>query len=249
MSGAAHFDGRATDYAAWRPPYPRALWDRIRRTGLLQPDRRALDLGAGTGQATGPLLAAGLDVVAVEPGPRLAALLRSAHPTARVVGTTAEEARLPSDTFDLVVAATSLHWMDLDVVLPKVSDALRVGGRFLVFRNVFGDPEAPATAFRARVQEVVADRVDQDRSGRGEEVEPVAAQLTDSGHFVIKDREVFRWSVRLDERQVRGLFGTFSDWSEDEVDRVGDAVCELGGSVVEHYSSWLLVAAPRRTRA
>src|SRR4051794_40551303 len=115
-----HFDAHAETYASARPPYPRALWQRLRELGVLHPGRRALDLGAGTGQATGALLAAGMHVTAVEPGSRLAARLRQAHPGATVLVMRAEELDLPDASFDTLVAATSIHWMDLDVVLPKV---------------------------------------------------------------------------------------------------------------------------------
>ena|GEM_PF-2930831 len=43
-----------------------------------------------------------------------------------------------------------------------------------------------------------------------------------------------------DAAAVGRLFGTFSDWSERSV----AAATDLGGSVTEHYSSWLLVLAP-----
>lgn len=43
---------------------------------------------------------------------------------------------------------------------------------------------------------------------------------------------------------MRGLFGTFSDWTGEEVDRAAAAVQDLGGRVVEHYRSWLIVLRP-----
>jgi 16S rRNA A1518/A1519 N6-dimethyltransferase RsmA/KsgA/DIM1 with predicted DNA glycosylase/AP lyase activity len=91
VSGAQHFEAYADTYATARPPYPTALWDRVRDLGLLRPGRRALDLGAGSGQATGPLLAAGLKVTGVEPGPRLAAELHAAYPSATVLTARAED--------------------------------------------------------------------------------------------------------------------------------------------------------------
>lgn len=153
-----HFDARADEYAAARPPYPPALWERIRALGLLRPGRRALDLGAGAGEVTGHLLEAGLHVTAVEPGPHLAGLLHAAHPAADVVIARAEEAEVAPTSVDLVVAATSIHWMDIDVVLPKIHAWLRPKGRFVVWRNVFGDSAFEATPFRRRVAEIVAAR-------------------------------------------------------------------------------------------
>ena len=239
-----HFEARAAEYARARPPYPPALWAAVRRRGVLRPGRRALDLGAGTGQATGPLLAAGLSVAAVEPGPRLAALLRAAHPAATVLVARAEDVDLPAGGFDLAVAATAIHWMDLDVVLPKLHRALTADGTFLVWRTVFGDPAVP-TPFRERVARIVRERGAPRRSGPDAE-DPVAtaAALTRTGLFSADGTAVLRWSVELDAQQVRGLFGTFSDWTGEEVDRAAAAVLDLGGRVVEHYRSWLIALRP-----
>ena len=147
----------------------RSTTGRDRRTRLLSgsgspswaccaPGARAVDLGAGTGQVTGPLLAAGLDVVAVEPGPTLAAELRERSRRRAVVVARAEEAELAEASFDIAVAATSMHWMDLGVLLPRLHRALVADGRLLVWRNVFGDPEAPSPRSGKRVHEIVARR-------------------------------------------------------------------------------------------
>lgn len=244
MGNPMHFDALADAYASARPPYPAELWERVRRTGLVAPGRRAVDLGAGTGEATGPLLAAGVDVVAVEPGTQLAAVLAARHPTAEVVVARAEDAELGRAAFDLAVAATSIHWMDLDALLPRLHRALVPAGRFLVWRHVFGDPAAEPTAFRDRVARIVARRSRPPRAGNPEDVRATAARLTASGLFAVEDIGEYRWSIELDPEQVHGLFSTFSDWSRDEVDEVAAAVADLGGRVVEHYVSWLIVCAP-----
>ena len=84
MVDPMHLEAQAASYARARSPYLPAFWDTVRELGLLKPGQHALDLGAGTGQATGPLLAAGLRVTAVEPGPQLAAWLQAAYSAATV---------------------------------------------------------------------------------------------------------------------------------------------------------------------
>ncbi|KAA9145656.1 class I SAM-dependent methyltransferase [Microbacterium lushaniae] len=239
MPGPMHFDEQAGEYERARPPYPDALWARLRELGALRPGRRAVDLGAGTGQATGPLLAAGMDVVAVEPGPRLAARLRERYPAARVQPVAAEDAELDDAAFDLAVAATSLHWMDLDVVLPKVRRALTPDGWFLVWRNVFGDPDAAVTPFRERVDAIVARRGGGSRRTL-EDTGTTAERLIAGGLFTLASTDTFRWSLDLDEEAVRRLFRTFSDWTPAEADEAAAAVRELGGVVTERYTSWLI---------
>jgi hypothetical protein len=115
------------------------------------------------------------------------------------------------------------------------------GGRLLVWRNVFGDPSV-RTPFRDRVDAIVRQREAPLRPGPdAEDVDAVAAALTRDGLFAVEDTAVFRWTIQLDEARVRRLFATFSNWSPAEVDRAAAAVGGLGGSVVEHYQSWLLV--------
>ncbi|MFF2486863.1 class I SAM-dependent methyltransferase [Microbacterium sp. NPDC058062] len=247
MPSATHFEEGAEEYDSARPPYPPALWDRLRMIGLLESGKSALDLGAGSGQATGRLLAAGMRVTAIEPGRRLATLLEDAHPAARVIVSRAEDVELPAGSFDLAVAATSVHWLNLDIMLPKISTILTPDGHFVVWRNVFGDADAAQTPFRSRVAEIVAARHAPERPGPpAEDLAAMTDALTASGLFAVEDVSTYRWTVELDAAAIGRLFRTFSDWSPAEVEQAVAAVRDLGGSVVEHYSSWLLVLAPTR---
>ncbi len=145
MPDPRHFEVHAEVYERARPPYPEALWARLRELGLLCPGTRVLELGAGTGQATEALLCAGASVFAVEPGAALAERLRRRLPEATVHVDTAETVALATASFDLAVAATAGHWFDLDVVLLKVHSALTPAGHFAVWRTAFGDPSVPLT--------------------------------------------------------------------------------------------------------
>jgi SAM-dependent methyltransferase len=237
-----HFERHAELYERARPPYPDALWRRLTELGILTAGARALDLGAGTGQATGPLLRAGLRVTAVEPGAELARRLRSRFPAAVVIESTAEDAFTPADTFDLVVAATSVHWFDLDRVLPKVRRALVGGGRFVVWRTAYGDSSVPVTPFRQRVAEIVSLRTAPARPGPDEsDTEAWARLLGAGGYFEVEHLEEHRWQIDLDARQIGDLFTTFSDWSRAEAETAADAVRELGGRVTEYYVTPLIV--------
>lgn len=246
MGDPTHFDARAEVYERYRPPYPGSLWALLRDLGLLKPGIRVLELGAGTGEATGRLVDGGAMVTAVEPGPALAARLRRRVPAARVLETTAEEADLPDAAYDLAVAATAAHWFDLELVVPKLHRALRADGRLAVWRTVFGDPGVD-TPFRRRVAEIVAARGGPSNPG-DLAMEPSARDLTASGHFTARHTEALRWSIDLDVDQVRGLFGTFSDWTADEVEAAAQAVADLGGVVTEHYVT-LLILLDRSDRA
>jgi SAM-dependent methyltransferase len=232
-----HFDQMAAEYAAARPPYPDVVFDTLEQASVIGPGRRVLEVGAGAGLATKPMLDRGSDVVALEPGSRLAEILAEVAPGGEVVVAGLEDASLASADFDSVVAATALHWVDLSVGLPKIHRALRSGGQLAVWRTVFGD-DTVSTEFRARVAAVVADRGQPDDGGR-REARPTVSELTAGGWFEHLRTEHWRWSIDLDVRQVGSLFRTFSDWTASEVAQVERAVQDLGGTVTEHYQTVL----------
>jgi hypothetical protein len=160
-------------------------------------------------------------------------------PTADVLDARAEDVDLAVDRFDRVVVATAVHWLDLDVVLPKVHQALVPEGQIAVWRTVFGDPEV-STPFRREVAKIVGRRTTPQRPS-GLDTEPLVDALTRTGHLVLRHVETFRWSLDLATDQVRGLFTTFSDWSAAEVEEAARAVDRLGGVVTEHYVTPLVV--------
>jgi SAM-dependent methyltransferase len=121
---AASFDLAADVYERGRPEYPADAVDWIIPDGAAT----VLDLGAGTGKLTRALAARGLDVVAVDPSPKMLAQLRSSVPGAIVHEGTAEDIPLADASIDAVVVAQAWHWVDQDRALPSVARVLKPGG-------------------------------------------------------------------------------------------------------------------------
>ncbi len=129
------FDAVAERYDGIRPDYPPELVAELIRLADLGRGDRVLEIGCGTGQLTVPLAAAGLCVTAVELGPALAAVAQRRlvpYPDARVTVGAFEDVPVAEAAFDLVVAATSFHWIDEAVRVEKSARALRPGGSLAV---------------------------------------------------------------------------------------------------------------------
>ena len=118
------FGSVAAGYAAHRPDYPADA------VAFLVGDRprRALDLGAGTGLLTGVLLAAGHEVVAVDPAEPMLAELRARYPQVTTHVGDAEALPVPDRSVDAVVAGQAAHWFDPGPAAVQMRRVLRPGG-------------------------------------------------------------------------------------------------------------------------
>ncbi len=126
------FGSVAADYAALRPGYPADA------VAFLLGDRplRVLDLGAGTGLLTDVLVAAGHEVVAVDPSAEMLDQLRARHPDVPALVGGAEEIPLPGATVDAVVAGQAAHWFDPGPAAAELRRVLRPGGTVGLVWNV-----------------------------------------------------------------------------------------------------------------
>ncbi|MGW7612771.1 class I SAM-dependent methyltransferase [Streptomyces sp. NPDC054766] len=138
-------------YDRVRPGYPGDLFaDLVAVTGM--DDRSSvLEVGCGTGQATRSLAALGCSVTAIEPGADMAALARRRIATFRnveVETSTLEEWDDRGRRFDVLVAASSWHWVDPSIGWRRAHDLLRPGGWTALLGNVVvrrpGEPEVYA---------------------------------------------------------------------------------------------------------
>jgi SAM-dependent methyltransferase len=118
------FGSVAAGYAELRPTYPADAVAFL----LGERPRRVLDLGAGTGLLTGVLLAAGHDVVAVDPAEEMLAELRARHPDVEVLVGGAEAVPLPDAAVDAVVAGQAAHWFRPAPAAAEMRRVLRPGG-------------------------------------------------------------------------------------------------------------------------
>ena len=107
-------------------------------TGSDGPRLRALEVGAGTGKATVAFAARGLEIVALEPSPEMAAVARrncQPFPRVRIESATFEDWPAAAGGFGLVFSAQAWHWVTPEVRYRKAAAALRPDGTLALFWN------------------------------------------------------------------------------------------------------------------
>src|SRR5262249_28977835 len=109
-----------------------------------QPGAAVLEIGCGTGQATGPLARRGCRLTCVELGGCLAAVARrnlAAFPNVEVIVSAFETWEPHGALFDVVFAATSWHWLDPNVRYAAVARVLKPGGTLAFVSGGHAFPE------------------------------------------------------------------------------------------------------------
>jgi SAM-dependent methyltransferase len=131
------FDAIAEDYAAVRPRYPDTLFDDLAETTGLSPGAAVLEIGCGPGIATGPLLARGWTVLAIEPGAAMATIARRQNGgwPLRVALARFEDWEPIHQQFALVFSATAFHWIDPAVRWTKTASVLDDSGHLALATN------------------------------------------------------------------------------------------------------------------
>jgi SAM-dependent methyltransferase len=134
--GGAIFGTDAAGYGSARADYPAELYDRIEAEAGGLNGRALFEVGGGTGIATRALAARGpARLTVIEPDPVLADGLCFAG--FETICAPFEAADLPAGSFDLGVAASSIHWVDPEAAHRKARRLLRPGGSWAIWWNVY----------------------------------------------------------------------------------------------------------------
>jgi SAM-dependent methyltransferase len=255
---ASTFDTSAAFYDDVRPEYPPELFDDLVRLAALPADARVLEIGCGTGKASVPMARRGFRLTCLEPGANLAAVARSQlrpYPLAEVLDVPLEDFVGEAGAFDLVMAATSIAWVDPVVRYAKPAELLRPGGCMAVLWNAHVLP-AGGDPFWVDVQQVYA-RYTPEQVGAppppGDVPSSIPDEMRAGGLFEEVAVRCYPWSETYDSARYTALLRTFSghialpdDVREPLIADVAGMIDErYGGRITKHHVAVLQVA--RRT--
>jgi SAM-dependent methyltransferase len=255
MDGAMTFDEVPALYHRVRPRYPDVLFDIVRGLPGLAAGSRVLEIGSGTGIATGPLLERGFDVTAIEPGAGLTDVARTeleGYPDIRWLETRFEEWPVPEDPFDVVFSATAFHWLDRRIRVGKAAAALRTGGYLAIgsYLHVAGGDTAFFHAIQACYVAHMPGARSDERLLPADQIRPATTELTRGGQF--EEPIVHRWVIEetYDRSGYFDLLSTYSGHRLLDHDRraalfacIGEQIDRLPGKRVRKaYLHELIVA-------
>jgi SAM-dependent methyltransferase len=132
------FSSRVSNYVRYRPGYPAAVIDLLKKECGLTSGTLIADVASGTGLFTRMLLENGNRVFGVEPNydmRKAGEEFLAAYPNFTSVEGTAEATTLPDHSVDLVTAAQAAHWFDLRQARREFIRILKPGGWTVLLWN------------------------------------------------------------------------------------------------------------------
>jgi SAM-dependent methyltransferase len=219
---AFSFGGVAESYDRYRPGPPREAVEWV----LPTPCPTALDLGAGTGALSRRLAERASQVIAVEPDPRMLAVLTHRSPTIHGLRATAERLPIGATTVDAVLVSSAWHWMDPELTMAEIGRVLRSGG---VMGVVWSGPD--------RSVDWVGSILGRRDPSPGESVRRNRRlELPVGSPFHSLDTTLLAWSLPMTRGELVGLAGTYSSvitMAEEErvaeADRIEERLATIPG--------------------
>lgn len=150
------FDTIPELFDKWRGRYSRELFDYIVEECSLNREKKCLEIGPGTGQATEFALKTGCDYCAVELGAHLAELLKSKYgkyENFRVVNADFEVHPFEAGQFDLVYSAAAIQWIKEETAYQKCYSILKDQGYLAMF-FMYGDYKTGNPALFEDIQQI-----------------------------------------------------------------------------------------------
>lgn len=132
------FNEDVINYDKWRPIYCEELFNDIIEYSGLDQNKKAIEVGIGTGQATTPFLKTGCKLTAVELGGNFTEYVKEKfkqYKNFTVCNTSFEDFECADNSVDIIYSATAFHWIPEDIGYKKAFKLLKDGGTLAVFWN------------------------------------------------------------------------------------------------------------------
>ena len=144
------------EFDKWRTRYCDECFADVIAHARLDSEKVALEIGPGTGQATGPILKTGCSYLAIELGENFTESMKKKYgkyDNFRIVNADFETHDFGDSKFDLVYSAATIQWIPEEIGFSRSYDLLKNNGTFAMMLTRT-DFKSPNEELYNRIQEV-----------------------------------------------------------------------------------------------
>lgn len=236
------FGNIGATYAAVRPDYSKRLIDDIITISDIPNRGNILEIGGGTGKATLPFAQKGYDITLVDISKKLIEIAKKGlrhFQNVRYIVSPFEEAKLPAEEYDLVIAAQALHWIKPEFRFRKPWKILKEEGHLAVFSNFHIQENELERQIRKLYLGYCPDYPDIGSQG----LRRMQNQFNESGLFKKVKRRAYRRDIEYSRDNYIGLVNSFSWVSTLPTDERK----QLLGKIEEVLGKRIIVTVPTET--
>ncbi|MBD2430017.1 MULTISPECIES: class I SAM-dependent methyltransferase [Fischerella] len=178
----------AEAYNKTRPRYPQDLIRQVVEITQLSSNSKILEVGCGPATATVAFAQLGCSILSLEPNTdfyQLAQQNCQQYPNVEIQNTSFEEWMLETEKFDAVLAASSFHWIPMEVGYPKAAKALKKNGYLILLWNKELQPRYRVYQRLSEVYQIHAPSLNryEDRKTQEDILRGLGQMIIDSGQF------------------------------------------------------------------
>lgn len=247
------FDDAAVDYDESRPAYCQELYHDLLAYQPISPQSCVLEIGMGTGKATEAVLKTGGLLTALEPGTHLAKMAMAKlerYNNLEIIEKTLQDYACEDETFDLIYAATSFHWIPEEYGYSRVFSLLKKGGAFARFAYHAG-PDVSRPELEADIQKLydqIPSLPGKYRAFADEQAKHLSEIALKYG-FTDAAYHVYRWTKTFSADEYMRLLRTYPNHMSLETEErealfsgIHRAITRHGGEICVHYTADMQLA-------
>ncbi|MEA5535172.1 class I SAM-dependent methyltransferase [Crocosphaera sp. XPORK-15E] len=222
----------AEAYNKVRPRYPQKLIDRVVELTQITSNTRILEIGCGPGIATVPFAKLGCSILCLEPNLDFCKLAQKnckSYPNVIIKNTSFEEWKLEPKTFDIVLGASSFHWIPPEIVYTKAFASLKDDGYLLLLWNKELQPDYEVYQNLANIYQKDDPSLKryEDRETQENILKQLGEMSIDSGKFENVITEIFNTEVNYSIDDYLLLLNTYSPYLQLEKQLKNDLFLDL----------------------
>lgn len=249
------FNLAAEYYDKYRPGYPQEIIDSLISVTGISECSDLLEIGCGSGKATGQLIGNGFNILGIDPGEDLIRIgnERFINENVNFVKGRFEEQDFGQKKFDVIYAAQSFHWVPQPVGYQKCADVLKENGYLALFWNMYvlddSDTDKELLEISKRYGGIADFVTETECESR---INSIVSQIVDSDLFekptVIK--KLWKQNYTADEFYGFALTGNrFMQNSDEEKQKAYNdivALAEKNGGIIERPYLCVLYIAKKK---